>query len=116
MCDQHWTDLEADAACRELGKRGGYAYCGVSNTDTPMVVGGFNCTADQSSIKHCDFKGFGDSLGCQYPITKGYRKAAGVFCYDHEGKFYIPLLFIHNLYICLSKIWFIPAGRGLNFL
>lgn len=87
VCDQDWTDVEADTACRELGNEGGYAYYAFSDTDTPMVVGGFNCSEDDATIKECDIKGLGENLGCHYPITKGTRRAAGVFCYNHRGKF-----------------------------
>ncbi|XP_060592514.1 insulin-like peptide receptor [Ruditapes philippinarum] len=84
ICDTGWTDMEAHAACQQLGKAGGYAYYATTDSDYPMVVGRFNCSDDVDALNECDFKGFGESLGCQYPITRGSRRAAGVFCYDHQ--------------------------------
>lgn len=87
ICDYEWTDTEADTVCREFGKLGGYAYYAVTDSDEPMVLGGFNCSDDATALKHCYFKSFGESLGCQYPTINGRRRAAGVFCYKHEGRF-----------------------------
>jgi hypothetical protein len=85
ICDAGWTNMEAHAACRQLGKAGGYAYYAITDSDYPMVVGRFNCSDDVDALNECDFKGFGEYLGCHYPITRGSRRAAGVFCYDHQG-------------------------------
>ena len=99
ICDADWTDMEAHAACQQLGKAGGYAYYAATESDYPMVVGRFNCSDDVEALNECNFKGFGECLGCQYPIGKSSRRAAGVFCYDHHGKFQILPMFCQNWFL-----------------
>lgn len=87
ICDTGWTDKEANTVCKQLNKQGGVAYYATTVDDLPMVIGRFNCSHDETSLGECDFKGFDEILGCQYRRPKGSKqRAAGVLCYEHEGK------------------------------
>lgn len=55
--------------------------------DTPMALGNFSCSSQHTKLNECNFKGFGDNLGCSFPIQGHYaRPTAGVLCYNHAGK------------------------------
>ncbi|KAL4228229.1 hypothetical protein ACF0H5_013662 [Mactra antiquata] len=85
ICNTGWTDKEANTVCKQLNKFGGVAYYATTVNDTPMVLGGFNCSQDETALGDCNFRGFDEYLGCQYDRSKGSKqRAAGVLCYEHE--------------------------------
>ena len=86
ICPDGWTDINARAACRQLGFLGGMAYNGTSRLDSPMALGQFDCGDGNKNLSKCQYKGFNEKTGCQYPIVGRYqRPTAGVLCYKHKG-------------------------------
>ena len=87
ICPLGWNNETAKAACKQLGYLGGVAFNGSSRMDTPMALGNFSCSSQSTKLKECQFKGFGETLGCSFPIKGHYaRPTAGVLCYKHPGE------------------------------
>lgn len=86
VCPDHWTDVEADAACQYLKYAGGVTYFAKTENEASVVVGGFNCSDETLAFVDCPHKAAPEELGCQY--TSGFpRRVAGVMCFKNEGRF-----------------------------
>ncbi|XP_052795238.1 insulin-like peptide receptor isoform X2 [Mya arenaria] len=115
VCDLGWTDTEADAACQALQFEGGVSYFySFNQSNLPIAVGRFNCSDPNVPFTECSHKGFGEDLGCQYPITTySNRRAAGVLCFknpDNDIKFRLSDRWYGTVEIKYDNQW----GRVCN--
>ncbi|XP_025076892.1 scavenger receptor cysteine-rich type 1 protein M160-like [Pomacea canaliculata] len=72
VCNNSWDDRDANATCRGLGYSHGVTFYGSNVSETPILVGDFQCSGQESSLGGCSFK---DSIGCSKR-----QVAAGVLC------------------------------------
>ncbi|PVD37781.1 hypothetical protein C0Q70_00382 [Pomacea canaliculata] len=88
VCNNSWDDRDANATCRGLGYSHGVTFYGnnyasrnsatlnwTSFLETPILVGDFQCSGQESSLAGCSFKDSSDDIGCSER-----RVAAGVLC------------------------------------
>ncbi|XP_025115895.1 deleted in malignant brain tumors 1 protein-like [Pomacea canaliculata] len=75
VCNNSWDDRDANATCRGLGYSHGVTFYGNNVLETPILVGDFQCSGQESSLAGCSFKDSSDDIGCSER-----RVAAGVLC------------------------------------
>nr|KAG5697337.1 hypothetical protein BaRGS_004063 [Batillaria attramentaria] len=85
VCNNSWDDRDANATCHGLGYTYGITFYGRDRTGSPMLVGNFTCTGQESSLADCPFNDIDDDVGCSLAIGQYGRVDAGVLCYDTPG-------------------------------
>ncbi|XP_025115915.1 deleted in malignant brain tumors 1 protein-like isoform X2 [Pomacea canaliculata] len=75
VCNRNWDDRDANATCRGLGYSHGVTFFGNNITETPILVGDFQCSGQETSLAGCSFKDSSDDIGCSER-----RVVAGVLC------------------------------------
>ncbi|CAE7666521.1 Cd163 [Symbiodinium sp. CCMP2592] len=106
VCDNAFSELDAQVVCRELGLYGGHAILGFGKGTGPVWMDGLDCFGTEELLDACSFAGWGKT-------TCSHKQDAGVQCQaeavqDGEGsRSYGAVEIRGNVY---HKFWWYEAG------